>query len=490
MNFSQLLENKKICLVCPVVILAGLFFLFAASPIWAAECGESRKEQLTSYFNPLVSFAEKTIKGFGFDVSLAAEPDPDFCGSDTVQCSGFAPTATVTWELAPYYYDPSAGNQPDHYVLSVSGVGDFQVYVSPLEYLSWYNPDGTFSYDIASGLANGTTYNWSVEAYYYVFTPDVYFYCLYHPGACWVMYSSANLGVTDQPYGSFTAPNCAPAPTASISADSTLIPYNTATVVHWSSTNATACSVSPAGWTGTSGNQSTGNLTSSTTYTLNCTGPGGSASASVTVTVNNLPLASNLNVAQPDYCQAGPAASFSWIFSDADGDTQSAYRVQADNNANFSSPEVDSGQVSSASHSYATPAGLLSYDQTYYWRVMVWDSQGSSSVWANGSAFTVPKHAYPTIDFTWAPVNPSRNEDVQFFDQSVVYGSTKSSWSWNFQDGSPASSAVQNPVVKFVSRGSKTVTLRLTDSDGFFCDQSKTLSVQYSLPSWKEIIPW
>jgi hypothetical protein len=55
----------------------------------------------------------------------------------------------------------------------------------------------------------------------------------------------------------------------------------------WSSTNATSCSAS-GGWSGTlatSGSSSTAALTAATTYTLTCTGTGGSASENVTVAV-------------------------------------------------------------------------------------------------------------------------------------------------------------------------------------------------------------
>ncbi len=92
-----------------------------------------------------------------------------------------------------------------------------------------------------------------------------------------------------------TYDNCAPPPpTASISTDSTSIVYNTATTIRWSSTNAASCTVSPTGWTGTSGAQSTGNLTSSQTYTVSCSGSGGSVSASVTVSVLSPPPTVNL----------------------------------------------------------------------------------------------------------------------------------------------------------------------------------------------------
>src|SRR3989338_6501259 len=82
-----------------------------------------------------------------------------------------------------------------------------------------------------------------------------------------------------------------PAPTVSISASPTSITSGTASTLTWSSANATACTASGA-WSGTkatSGSQSTGNLTTSSTFTLSCTGAGGSASQSTTVNVSSLP---------------------------------------------------------------------------------------------------------------------------------------------------------------------------------------------------------
>lgn len=101
-----------------------------------------------------------------------------------------------------------------------------------------------------------------------------------------------------------------PPPTASISADSTSIFYNTGTTIRWSSTNATSCIVLPPGWMGTSGAQGTGNLTSSQTYTLNCSGPGGSASNSVTVNVGSPPTASLS--ANPTTINRGQSSTLTW----------------------------------------------------------------------------------------------------------------------------------------------------------------------------------
>jgi hypothetical protein len=82
-------------------------------------------------------------------------------------------------------------------------------------------------------------------------------------------------------------------PTASItangSASSITIPYDTATTISWNSVNANSCNISPSGWSGTSGNQSTGNLTTSQRYTVSCYGVGGSVSAGVAINVSAQP---------------------------------------------------------------------------------------------------------------------------------------------------------------------------------------------------------
>ncbi len=67
------------------------------------------------------------------------------------------------------------------------------------------------------------------------------------------------------------------------SSGSISISSGSSAVISWTSTNADSCSVSPTGWTGASGSQSTGNLTSSQTYTITCAGLAGSASNSVIV---------------------------------------------------------------------------------------------------------------------------------------------------------------------------------------------------------------
>jgi hypothetical protein len=93
-------------------------------------------------------------------------------------------------------------------------------------------------------------------------------------------------GVCSGAPGTTPPDSSCPAPTATITADAPSINYGASTTIRWSSTNASSCTVSAPGWTGTSGAESTGALYSNTTYTVTCPGSySSSATASVTVSV-------------------------------------------------------------------------------------------------------------------------------------------------------------------------------------------------------------
>lgn len=85
-------------------------------------------------------------------------------------------------------------------------------------------------------------------------------------------------------------------PTLNFSASPTTVAYNGSSTLSWSSTNTTECRASNS-WSGsknTSGSQSTGPLTSNRTFTLICSGPGGSVNRSVTVSVGAMPTPTNI----------------------------------------------------------------------------------------------------------------------------------------------------------------------------------------------------
>jgi hypothetical protein len=91
------------------------------------------------------------------------------------------------------------------------------------------------------------------------------------------------------------------APSVSLSASPTSVANGESSTVIWSATNATSCAAS-GGWSGsvpTKGSKATGAMTATKTYTLNCTGTGGTATRSATVSVTGAPAGGT--VSRPSY---------------------------------------------------------------------------------------------------------------------------------------------------------------------------------------------
>jgi hypothetical protein len=87
-----------------------------------------------------------------------------------------------------------------------------------------------------------------------------------------------------------TIPNV---PTITLSVSPNPVDFNATAQITWSASDATYCSAG-GGWSGgklSSGTYTTPPITTGTTYSLSCTGPGGSASKSVTVAVKQSPAA-------------------------------------------------------------------------------------------------------------------------------------------------------------------------------------------------------
>jgi mannan endo-1,4-beta-mannosidase len=95
----------------------------------------------------------------------------------------------------------------------------------------------------------------------------------------------------------------APAPTLELSASPGSISSGASSMLSWSATNATSCTAS-GGWSGSmamSGSKSTGALSSTTTYTLSCSGASGTTPASMSTTVSVQSQSTGGGVARPSY---------------------------------------------------------------------------------------------------------------------------------------------------------------------------------------------
>jgi hypothetical protein len=108
--------------------------------------------------------------------------------------------------------------------------------------------------------------------------------------------------------------------TVTLTASPSSVPFGTASMLTWSSTNASACTASgawssaPDGWP-TSGSQSTGPLTATSTYTLSC----GSAVQSVTVAVQGTapPPPTVTFSASPISVVSGASTNLAWSSTNA-----------------------------------------------------------------------------------------------------------------------------------------------------------------------------
>ncbi len=155
---------------------------------------------------------------------------------------------------------------------------------------------------------------------------------------------------------------------------------------------------------------------------------------------NRPPTATNLYRDDCDWCANPFQFRMNWTFSDPDNDTQGAKQVQVSPNSSFTTITFDSGKVSNDIPAYSIPAtgSGLQFNNTYYWRVKVWDPAGLSSSWITSSqTLNTPPNEYPTPAFTANPPRPAKNQSTLFADDST--GATNiAKWSWTFQDANPS----------------------------------------------------
>jgi hypothetical protein len=107
----------------------------------------------------------------------------------------------------------------------------------------------------------------------------------------------------------------------------------------------------------------------------------------------------------------GASLTFTWTFSDPDGDSQSAYQFQLDDNSDFSSPLTDTGKTSSSNSS--TSQTLPNTVGLYYWRVKTWDSQNAEGSWSTGQSIIVDNLSFSNINVSGGTQNPTVSVTVK-----------------------------------------------------------------------------
>lgn len=87
----------------------------------------------------------------------------------------------------------------------------------------------------------------------------------------------------------------------------------------------------------------------------------------------------------------------------------------------------------------------------------------------------------PTAAFSYAPLNPTTSDPVQFFDQSADTTGDIASWNWGFDDGT--NSSARNPLHTFTASGPYRVQLTVTSEGGATSSTTRLINVRNSAPT-------
>ncbi len=147
-----------------------------------------------------------------------------------------------------------------------------------------------------------------------------------------------------------------------------------------------------------------------------------------------------------------------------------------------------------------SPRCNLNYASTYWWQVQVKDDDGIWGDWSTVDTFAVVNnHHYPEPSFTTEPASPQTGSVTHLLDGTVAYGTaTVATWEWTISGTedtdygyvNSTTDASANPDVQFYTDGSKTISLQVTDSDGYgACGCSGGVDVAKGEIQWYETPP-
>ncbi len=174
-----------------------------------------------------------------------------------------------------------------------------------------------------------------------------------------------------------------PAPTATLSASPTSIPYNGSSTLSWSTTDATSCWADWSGWVAVNGSVSTGALTANRTYNLTCYNSAGYSPGTKSVLVSVV---------------ANPTLSFSGAPLNVTSGTTSTLTWSTTNATSCWGSSSDGSWNGWKAVSSSVSTGALTASRTY--GLTCYNSVGVSTGTQNVSISVVP---VPMLTFSASP---------------------------------------------------------------------------------------
>ena len=167
------------------------------------------------------------------------------------------------------------------------------------------------------------------------------------------------------------------APWVSLTTSSSSLPYDGSATLNWNSGNSSGCTAS-GDWSGslaTAGSQTTGALTADSTFNITCSGAGGSANDSVSITVaapsapwvslttssSSLPYDGSATLNWNSGNSSGCTASGDWSGSLATAGSQTTGALTADSTFNITCSGAGGSANDSVSITVAAPVPTLSF---------------------------------------------------------------------------------------------------------------------------------
>ena len=279
------------------------------------------------------------------------------------------------------------------------------------------------------------------------------------------------------PGGTATSPTrtvtvaAASAPTVTLSAAPSSILSGQTTIVTWSSTSSTSCTSSGGGGTGASGSFTTPALTGNTTYTVTCTGPGGTTPQSTTVSVGAAVPVVTLT-ASPSSIASGATSVLSWTSTNSTSCVLSG-AGSVGTNSSYTTPPLTA--TTSYTLTCTGPGGVT--PQSTIVTVMA----GICPTTGNTAAIALPavipsrlSGVAPLAVFFEAPVTTATATAQPFHDLEYTWdfadplGSPVNGANWNAGSRTGASSrnAATGPVAAHVFERPGTYNVILTVTDG------------------------
>ena len=201
--------------------------------------------------------------------------------------------------------------------------------------------------------------------------------------------------------------------------------------------------------------------------------------------------------------------TFSWNYSDPEGDEQSAYQLQIDmnNNGDFEDGnDFDSGVVQSSSNSYTVNSRWFDYDTNYNWRVKVASSPEGDPQWTDWAESSFSQEEWPWPEFEYQ-INGGSSYSCAYGacppaavskgDQMDLSNKTRNcsggcDYEWIFGDGATSKDA--SPSFSHLFQDlTQNYAVKLKAMDSSNRNHSCTLTLQafggMPPPKWKEISP-